>query len=193
VTALRRLALAAMLAGAAPGAVAQPSSRPILPDVGIGADPPRSDPAARVMRRITVVQLDHEGAPLGVGLTLTCPATGCQDVVTLVVEGRPEQFTEAVTFVANGTYFALEPRSLGTARIVEHRAGRAGPAFIGTRAGAMATRDLRYVVSRDATVRSVNRAPEAKSTPNTLSDGNVFTRKIESDVTVRVAVQVEEP
>jgi hypothetical protein len=109
--------------------------------------------------------------------------------MTLQVEDRTELFAVTVTFVARGTYVNLEPRTLGTARIVEYGVGRTSPAFIATRGRARVARDIRYVVSRDATARSANRAPGVKPDPNNLADGYVFTRKLEWDAVVRMSVE----
>jgi hypothetical protein len=188
---LALLLMSGVLLSGLPGAVAaQSNPRQILPNIPLQADNGKPDPAAGVVRRVDLVQLDAEGEPTERKLALTCPAAGCQGALELLVEGRTERFSVTVTFVARGTYVNLEPRTLGTSRIVEFGTGRTSPAFIATREREIATRDVHYVISRDATTRRAVREGPDKPDPKTLADGFVFTRKLESDVTLRAEIRV---
>lgn len=187
---LAALALLAGQAALAPAAVAQGAPRPLLPNIPIPAEPSRPDPATQVVRKVVLTQIGAEGEPVGARLEMTCPASGCQGMMTLPVDGRPEQFSVTVTFVGRGTYVNLEPRTLGSARVVEYATGRTGPAFIPTRGRETVSRDTRYVVARDGSARMLNR-DAGRTDPNVLSDGNVFTRKQEGDLVLRTEVQVQ--
>lgn len=210
---LRRLSAAAalgfggalLLAGAAPaqdfipqrgglgGAGAADSvtrTAPLSMQSQLGAIPlvsPRMGAQAALVRKVLVAQV-VDGVQAGTAREIVCPQTGCQQSVALLVNQVPESFLLDIQFVTRGTYVALSSRSAAIASVVEHRLGRPGPAFMKA-TGAVTEGTLTFSM---APATSLRRLDVAQKDARTLAQGNVYTRKREPDVVLRISVGAPE-
>ena len=157
----------------------------------LGAIPlvsPRMGLRASLVRKVLVAQM-VDGVQVGTAREITCPETGCQQTVALLVGQVPESFLLDIQFVTRGTYVALSSRSAAIAGVVEHRQGRPGPVFIKA-AGAVTEGTLTFAM---APATSLRRLDVAQKDARTLAQGNVYTRKREPDVVLRISVGAPEP
>lgn len=139
-------------------------------------------------RVVKLTQVDARNNVLGQTVDIYCPASGCQEPLSLTFEQVEERFVASIEVVGRGIYLALQSRALGIAQIVEFGRGAPGPAFIGSRGRVRAQAILRYAILRDASVRA-DRGPDASSSVTT---GNFYTRKRQPDIYLRVEVSAPE-
>lgn len=139
-------------------------------------------------RLLKITQVDAEGATIGKVIDIYCPATGCQEALTLRFEEVDERFVASIEVVGRGVYLALQSRAVGITQIVEFTKGTPGPVFLATRGRMRIQHDLRFSIVRDASVRA-QRGPDREGT---VSSGNVFNRRRAPDVLLRVEVGAPE-
>jgi hypothetical protein len=166
-------------------------SAPLSMQSQLGAIPlvsPRMGSRASLVRKVSVAQM-VDGVQAGPAREITCPETGCQQTVALLVGQVAESFLLDIQFVQRGTYVALSSRSAAIANVVEHRLGRPGPVFIKA-AGPVVEGMLAFAV---APATSLRRLDVAQKDARTLAQGNVYTRKRDPDLVLRVSVGAPEP
>jgi hypothetical protein len=157
----------------------------------LGAIPlvsPRAGARASLVRKVRLAQM-VDGVQIGTAREIVCPETGCQHSVAFLVNQVPESFLLDVQFVTRGTYVALSSRSASIANVVEHRLGRPGPVFVKA-TGPVTEGTLSFATAPAASLR---RLDVAQKDGRTLAQGNVYTRKREPDVVLRISVGAPEP
>src|SRR5579862_157196 len=97
---------------------------PLLASSARAADAPRAP------WQVTITQLDLSGKALTDALNVTCPQSGCEQVLPLYVDYQSRQFIAAITFVDKGAYVALQPLGREVGKVVEYEKGFEGPVFI---------------------------------------------------------------
>ncbi len=135
-------------------------------------------------RAIKITQVDREGNPLGPIIDLYCPATGCQELLSVKIENAQENYMAAIEVVQRGIYIALTSRTMGTAQVIDFETGRPGGTFVATRGRDRMINVLRFIVVRDASVRN-ERGFDAE---RQISEGAVFNRNRVPDLLLRVEV-----
>ncbi|MBN8890946.1 MAG: hypothetical protein BGP12_20410 [Rhodospirillales bacterium 70-18] len=150
---------------------AQPVA-PSAPGDLIGAD----------TRLVKIIQLGPAEQPMGDPVEVACPASGCQALLPLTVDSLPERFLLSIQFVSAGTYVTLQPRSIGTAEILDFEKGRKGAIFLPAQGRSRQQVTLNFIIVRDASVRAL----EGHTNGQTLASGNVFNRKRQPDVVLRL-------
>ena len=143
--------------------------------------PAQAQDAGRLVR---VFQVDKEGKPVVPGFEVLCPISGCQEPLTVELEGAKEQYIAAIDVVSRGIYIALDSRTVGTAAILDFNTGRPGPTFVATRGRERVERVLPFIVVRDASVR----AERGFDPKRDLNQGSVFTRTREPDLLLHVEI-----
>jgi hypothetical protein len=138
--------------------------------------------AASPVWQLTVTQFDKAGTLVGAPLQVSCPETGCQQVIPLDVLGKSKSFLLGVTFVQRGVYVALQAREADVGKVIEFEKGFDGPIFSATHKGIRTTVRLRFTLTG-----------EAVSTPEQdlmmrNSRSLVFHRKMDPDITLKVDI-----
>lgn len=155
------------------------SAGPVLrgPDLSLPGD-------KGVARLIDILQLDRQDKQVGEPVQVACPATGCQTVLKLRTSGdaEPEPFLLSVQFVARGAYVTLTPRSAATAEVQQFEQGHKGAIFVSLRTPGRIVKRMEFIVVRSASVREL----EQKNNGQVLASGQVFNRKREPDLVLRV-------
>jgi len=163
-------------------------SAPLSLQSQLGAIPlvsPRAAGQASRLRTVRLVQLAKEGAPMGEAREIDCPETGCQQLLSLVVGEVALTFLADFQFVGDGAYVTLQPRSVAIARVVEFRQGRPGPVFIKGPAETVLRDRIGYVTIPAASLRRTDVAADGR----TLASGNVYARKQEPDLVLKVEIE----
>jgi hypothetical protein len=191
---MRSIVTAGLLAVLALPAGAQPASAPAAPlseaaplslQSQLGSIPLVSPRAAAQAGRTRMVWLRQPGQEEGTVPAIPCPESGCQQMVSLMVNGAPRAFLADIQFVSHGAYVTLQPRNVVIARVVEFRQGRRGPVFIKGPAGTVLEDRIGYVVVPAASLRQLDAVDDGR----TLTSGNVYTRKREPDLEVLVRIE----
>jgi hypothetical protein len=141
-----------------------------------------ADPTGGDARLVQITQIGPAEQPLGDPTQVACPASGCQTILQLAVDSRPEPFLLSVQFVARGAYVTLVPRSIGTAEVLDFDQGRKGAIFLPLRTPGRHVVRMEFVVVRSASVRALE--PHVKG--QVLASGNVFNRKRRPDLVLRI-------
>ena len=115
---------------------------------------------------------------------IACPETGCQQVVSLMVDNTPQLFLADIQFVGKGIYLTLHSRSAAIAAVVEFRLGRPGPVFIRGNPSGTTEQDIGFNTAAALSLRRLDPPADGK----TLASGNVYTRKRVPDLVLRVEV-----
>ena len=163
------------------------ASPPMSLQTQLGAIPqisPRAQAKPSTVRTVRLTQLDAQQTAIGATREITCPESGCQLLIALVVAKASQSFIADIQFVGRGTYFALQSRSMAVSSVVEFENGRPGPVFIKDDDRGIVQRQVRFSMAAPGSVRALAGAPD----PRTLSSGNVFTRKLDPDVILRVEI-----
>ena len=163
-------------------------SAPLSLQSQLGAIPlvsPRAAAQASRLRTVRLTQVAKEGAPLGEAREIDCPETGCQQLLSLVVGEVALTFLADFQFVSHGAYVTLQPRSVAIARVVEFRQGRPGPVFIKGPAETRLEERIGYVTIPAASLRRTDVAADGR----TLASGNVYARKQEPDLVLKVEIE----
>ncbi len=162
-------------------------SAPLSLQSQLGAIPlvsPRAAAQASRVRTVRMTQVGKDGEPAREARAIACPETGCQQVLSLVVDDVAQTFLADIQFVSHGAYVTLQPRSVAIARVVEFRQGRPGPVFIRGPADTMLEHRIGYVTMSAASLRRADGAADGR----TLTSGNVYVRKQEPDLVLRVEI-----
>lgn len=137
--------------------------------------------AFRIARLTQVAGRELVGEPK----VINCPDTGCQQVVSLVVDGAAQNFLLDIQFVSKGTYVSLQSRSAAIGSVMEFRQGSPGPVFIRGGDAGVSDQRLSFVTAAAASLRRLDTGP---GDGRTLASGNVFTRKRAPDMVVRLEI-----
>jgi hypothetical protein len=162
-------------------------SAPLSLQSQLGAIPlvsPRAAAQASRMRTVRVTQVPRDGEPAREAREFACPETGCQQVLSLIVDDVAQSFLADIQFVSHGAYVTLQPRSVAIARVVEFRQGRPGPVFIRGLENTLLEDQISYVTTQAASLRRVDGAADGR----TLTSGNFYVRKREPDMVLKVEI-----
>jgi len=196
---LRTPALLAIVVLATQAAHAQ-APRPSAPGAGLretaplslqsqlGSIPlvsPRAQAKASMVRMVRLTQLSGQ-TPLGAPREIACPDTGCQQLISLEVDNVAQTFLADIQFVGKGIYVALHPRSAAISGVVEFRQGRPGPVFMRGNDSGTTEQRLSFVTSPALSLRRMEKPVDGQ----TLASGNLYTRKREPDLVLRVEVDL---
>lgn len=111
---------------------------------------------------VRVGQVSEAGVAMGTPGEAECGDNGCQIAVTLLIGAQPLAAKAVVTFVALGTYVAVEPAKGVQARIREFGSSRPEPVFLPRMTGAgPAVRLLRLSVEQGARRPFAGPVPDA--------------------------------
>ena len=116
----------------------------------LGAIPlisPRAGAAKAMVRAVRITQMAGRD-PVGAVREIACPDSGCQEVISLVVDSGAQPFLADIRFVGHGVYVTLHPRSAAVGAVVEFRLGRAGPVFIKGVATTAIDTELSFVIAQ---------------------------------------------
>ncbi len=144
---------------------------------------PRAQARAAMVRMVRLTQMAGR-EPVGAPREIACPDTGCQQLVSLVVNNVAQAFLADIQFVGKGIYVTLHPRSAAIATVVEFRQGRPGPVFMRGSETGTTDRQISFVASPAQSLRRMEKPVDGQ----TLASGNVYTRKREPDLVLRVEV-----
>ncbi|MCC6718404.1 MAG: hypothetical protein IT555_11020 [Acetobacteraceae bacterium] len=187
-TRLAALSLAvAVASGGAGPARAQDAAAPLPRQTQLGSIPlasPRAAAAKAAVRMVRLTQMNGQ-EPMGDTRELACPGTGCQQLVSLMVDNAPLTFLVDVQFVTDGAYLSLQPRTAAVGAVTEFRQGRPGPVFIRGPATSTSEAQIAFVTAPPPSLRRLDTAVDG----NTLASGNVFNRKRSPDLVLRVVVE----
>jgi len=133
--------------------------------------------------QVTITQVDKTGRALTDALNVTCPQSGCEQVLQLYVDLTPHQFIAAVTFVDKGAYVALQPMATDVGQVIEFEKGFKGPVFIKVRGDENdKIQVLRFTLTGPAAPEAGHGSTAMMSNPKSL----VFHRKLYPDVILRL-------
>ncbi len=129
--------------------------------------------------QVSITQFDKAGTLAGTPQTLTCPQSGCEQLITLDVLGKPRRFLLAVTIAARGAYVTLQAQDQDLGKVVEFEKGFVGPVFMAIHPGVATTVTLRFTLTGSA----VSDPDQDYLTRNSRS--LVFHRKMDPDLALR--------
>ena len=131
--------------------------------------------------QVDITQFDKAGTLAGTPQSLTCPQSGCQQLITLGVAGKPRRFLLSVTITARGAYVGLQAEDREVGQVVEFEKGFVGPVFMATHTGLRTSVTLRFTLTGAAVSD-----PERDKLMQRNSGSLVFHRKMEPDIAMRV-------
>ncbi|MDE2574502.1 MAG: hypothetical protein KGL55_04250, partial [Rhodospirillales bacterium] len=138
---------------------------------------------APALWQVELAQLDPAGAAIGKPLVLACAASGCQSIVKLQINAKPEPFLAAITFVQRGAYLSLESLVPALGQAIGFEAGFKGPEFILLR-HQHADTTLRFTLTGAAIKPADPSLPALMPSSQSL----VFHRKMAPDFVLRVRI-----
>ncbi len=158
----------------------------------LGAIPlvtPRGGVRAVVERVVRITQLEGRDI-IGEPRMISCPLTGCQQVISLVVDNAVQNFQLELQFVGHGTYVALQSRSAAIAQVVDFRQGKAGPVFFRGTPDTSSQGTLSFVAVPATSLRRLDAWVDGRPVDGrTVASGNVYNRKQSPDIVLRVLVE----
>lgn len=150
---------------------------------------PRGGARAVVERVVRITQLDGRDI-VGEPRVLSCPLTGCHQVISLLVDNAVQNFQLELQFVGHGTYVALQSRSAAIAQVVEFRQGKAGPVFFRGTPDTSSQATLSFVAVPATSLRRLDAGVDGRPVDGrTVASGNVYNRKQAPDIVLRVLVE----
>ena len=129
---------------------------------------------------VEVTQFDKSGTMAGAPISLSCPETGCQQLLTLDVSGKPHSFLLGISMTFRGAYVELQAQDREVGQVVEFEKGFVGPVFMATHPGTLTSQTLRYTL----TGAIVTDPHDDKLMGNSRS--LVFHRKVQPDLALRI-------
>ncbi len=138
----------------------------------------------QVLRTVRVTQLGADLKPMGPPREVSCPETGCQHLVQLVVDQERLSFLADIQFVDKGAYLSLQPRSIAIGSVREFSTGRSGPVFLKASGNRGVDKQVRFVTAPPESVRRL----EGAADPRTVASGQMVTRKRDADVILKVEI-----
>lgn len=142
-----------------------------------------------MVRSVRVTQFSADNRRLGEPVDMVCPESGCQQLLTLVVDRGSQSFLADVQFVSHGAYVALQPRSLAVGGVMDFNSGRPGPVFLKGPPTTVLEKRISFVLAPAASVRALDGTVGGRS----LSSGPVYTRKLEPDLVLKVEISPPRP
>lgn len=185
------LAMAAMLGPAHAQATKPPSDdvrgAPLSLQSQLGSIPlvsPRAGAKAAMERVVRITQVAGRDA-VGDTRVISCPDTGCQQVISLVVDRVAQSFLMDIQFVRHGAYVALQSRSAAIGGVMDFRQGKPGPVFIRGTENATTEHLLSFVTAAATSLRRLETGPDGK----TLASGNVYNRKQSPNFVLKLVIE----
>ena len=143
---------------------------------------------APVPWQVEVLQLDKTQTLVGKPNDFTCGAAGCEQNLSLEIDGKTQPFLLQISFVPAGAYVAVQPQARDIGKAIDFEKGFEGPTFVRIHNG------------RGAEILRVTLTGAALDDPNTdtpqlmqSSRSLVFHRKLEPDLTLRMAFSQAKP
>ena len=127
---------------------------------------------------MTLQKVGQDGAAVGAPVRVTCPDSGCETSLPLVVGRATADIHVQVGYVARGAYLTLVPRTPGIGAVVDFTTGYKGPIFAPLRRPGQNTLLVKRLVAG---------APDAGDP--VLANGPVFNTKMRPDAYLRVLFQ----
>jgi hypothetical protein len=147
---------------------------------------PGGAPKADAAWQITLTQLALNGRILNKPTEITCPPSGCDAPVSLLVGDTMRRFLAGFSFVQSGAYLSLQALEPGLGKVIGFTDGYEGPIFIGVR-GAKGDQMLRFTLSGVA-----DYGPKIPALMNN-AQSLVFHRKMAPDLSLRVQLSRAQP
>jgi hypothetical protein len=145
--------------------------------------PASAAPSPAAPWQVTLTQLDKSGKALTDALNVSCPQSGCEQVLPLYVDYQSHQFVAAITFVDRGAYVALQPMTRDVGQVIEFERGYKGPVFVSVRRN---EHDkialLRFTLTGPAAPEASKNSTPMMSNPQSL----VFHRKLDPDLILQI-------
>jgi hypothetical protein len=129
---------------------------------------------------MTLQQVGPGGAAVGTPVKLSCPSSGCETSLPLVLGTETHDFHVQVDFVARGAYLSLQQRSPSIRAVMDFTTGYKGPIFT----------PLRRPNENALLVKLLVAGTEDTGNP-VLANGPVFNGKMEPDAYLRVTFERE--
>ena len=162
-------------------------SAPLSLQSQLGAIPlvsPRAGARATQERVVRITQVAGSDV-VGEARVINCPETGCQQLVSLMVDNVAQRFLLDIQFVGHGTYVALQSRTAAIGGVMDFRQGKPGPVFIRGSATATSEAKLSFVTVAATSLRRLETEVDGK----TLASGNVFNRKQSPDIVLKLVIE----
>jgi hypothetical protein len=144
---------------------------------------PRAAARTAMLRTVRLTQMEGRSTR-GAIHEVACPDTGCQIAVSLMVDNVAQAFLADVQFVSQGAYVSLQPRTAAIGGVMEFRQGRPGPVFLKGNATTTIEQRISFVTAPATSLRRLETAADG----NTLTSGNLYTRKRTADMVLRVEI-----
>jgi hypothetical protein len=139
--------------------------------------------------QVRLTQLDRGGTVVGEPVSFSCIRSGCEQYVTLDVEGKPRQFLASVSFIPTGAYLGLQSMDRAVTKVVEFDKGFNGPIFMQMRPTSEYSQLLRFNLTGPALAESEQNGPQLMNNGQSM----VFQRKVEPDLLLRVTMSPPTP
>ncbi len=133
--------------------------------------------------QVTVTQFDKAGTLAAAPQVVSCPQSGCQQIITLDVLGKPHRFLLSVTPAARGAYVGLQAQDQDVGNVVEFEKGFVGPVFMATHQGLPTSTTLRFTLTGPAAISDPQRQDQLMGS---AGSSLVFHRKMDPDLALRV-------
>ena len=138
--------------------------------------------------QVDVLQLDKTQTLVGKPSDFTCGAAGCEQNLSFEIDGKPQSFLLQISFVPTGAYVAVQPQTRDLGRAIDFQKGFEGPMFVRIRDG-HAQETLRVTLTGASLDDPNADTPQLMQSSRSL----VFHRKLEPDLTLRVAFSQAKP
>jgi hypothetical protein len=138
--------------------------------------------------QVEVLQLDKTQTLVGKPNDFTCGTTGCEQNLTLEIDGKPQPFLLQISFVPTGAYVAVQPQAREIGKAIDFEKGFEGPVFVRIHNG-HAQETLRVTLTGAALDDPNADTPQLMQSSRSL----VFHRKLEPDLTLRMALSHAKP
>lgn len=145
---------------------------------------PRAGAKAAMERVVRITQVAGREV-VGDTRVISCPDTGCQQVISLVVDRVAQSFLMDIQFVRHGAYVALQSRSAAIGGVMDFGQGKPGPVFIRGTENATTEHLLSFVTAAATSLRRLETGPDGK----TLASGNVYNRKQSPDFVLKLVIE----
>jgi hypothetical protein len=143
----------------------------------------RAADAPRPPWQVTITQVDKSGKALTNPLNISCPQSGCEQVLPLYVNYQSHKFIAAITFVQNGAYVELQSLDKDVGQVIGFERGYEGPVFINVRTDEHdKIEQLQFTLTGPAAPEADKGGTAMMSNQNSL----VFHRKLDPDLILQI-------
>lgn len=149
----------------------------------------RRPKAAAPAWSITLTQIDKSGTVVGAPIAFDCTPTGCEQLMTLDVEGQPIGFIATFSFVPKGAYVGVQSMQPEVKKVIEFEKGFQAPIFVQMGSDHRYAGMLRFTLVGPAVKEQESESPQIMSNSTSL----VFHRKLVPDLTLRLELAAKPP